>query len=566
MLFLRTYLLSFIALSGLAINSLAGESLPKQLEDFEQQRVAIVQKISKSTISIFDASANGGGTGVIISKDGFAVTNFHVTAPCGAMMTVGTNDGVAHEAVIVGIDPCGDIALIKLLGEGPYLPATIGDSDHVQVGDEAIVVGNPFLLAHDFQPTVTYGIVSGVHRYQPPSGSLLEYTDCLQTDASINPGNSGGPLFDINGNLIGINGRGSFEKRGRVNVGVGYAVSINQVMRFVPQLKSGRMVDHASLGATVYTRRRADDDRSQVIIDAIEKDSDAYRRGLRPGDEILMFGDREIHTANQLLNRVGVCPPGWPVEILYRRNSKLAGTTVRLERLHQQATLREQVSGMQPQEAAKESEDIKEDPQPWEAFYEKQEDFTNRYFNRKITSELIRILQTADDWSNAEKIELTLTDRKSEEAYIKLAADRVDWRSNRGRFHLDTSFAFDEQPFPNEAPGLLSAAWIYHQLANFGPDQLDDCYYLGKLPWIPNTTPDDVLRVTHRGVVMDIYFDAESSQSIGFELSFDTAEDPIRVEMESVLGADPLWQISQGDKLIGIYQVRMQSLPGKAGS
>ena len=75
-------------------------------------------------------------------------------------------------------------------------------------------MGNPFLLATDFQPTATYGIVSATHRYQPPAATLLEYTDCIQTDASINPGNSGGPLFDMEGRLVGINGRCSFEKRG----------------------------------------------------------------------------------------------------------------------------------------------------------------------------------------------------------------------------------------------------------------------------------------------------------------------------------------------------------------
>ena len=88
-----------------------------------------------------------------------------------------------------------------------------------------MAMGNPFLLATDFTPTVTFGLVSGVHRYQYPEGKgLLEYTDCIQIDTSINPGNSGGPLFNMNGELIGINGRGSFDKRGRVNSGVGYAI------------------------------------------------------------------------------------------------------------------------------------------------------------------------------------------------------------------------------------------------------------------------------------------------------------------------------------------------------
>ena len=136
----------------------------------------------------------------------------------------------------------------------------------MRVGDWCFAVGNPFLLATDFQPTVTYGIVSGMHRYQPPAGTLLEYADCIQTDAAINPGNSGGPLFNADGELIGINGRGCFEKRGRVNVGVGYAISINQIKNFLGCLKSGRIVDHATLGATVA----AGDDGRVLVSNILE--------------------------------------------------------------------------------------------------------------------------------------------------------------------------------------------------------------------------------------------------------------------------------------------------------
>ena len=116
-----------------------------------------------------------------------------------------------------------------------------------------MVIGNPFPLATNLKPTVTYGILSGVGRYQYPSGTLLEYGDCLQTDASVNPGNSSGPIYDAEGRLLGIIGRCSFEKRGRVNVGVGYAISINQAENFIGYLHSGRIVDHATLGATVST-------------------------------------------------------------------------------------------------------------------------------------------------------------------------------------------------------------------------------------------------------------------------------------------------------------------------
>ena len=249
-------------------------------------------------------------------------------------MKVGLSDGRFVDAVLVGLDPGGDVALIKLLGKDEFPVAELGDSDTCRVGDWVYVVGNPFLLADDFKPTVTYGILSGVHRYQYPSGTLLEYADCLQTDAAINPGNSGGPLFNADGKLIGINGRGSFEKRGRVNVGVGYAISINQIKRFVGLLKSGRFVDHASLGATVST-----DADGRVVVDDILEDSDAFRRGLRYGDEFVRFAGREIGTANAFKNVLGTFPSGWRVPLTYRRDGKEVDIHVRLAAVHREGEL-----------------------------------------------------------------------------------------------------------------------------------------------------------------------------------------------------------------------------------
>ena len=151
----------------------------------EDDRAAAIAKASAATVAVFDAKGEGGGSGVLISPDGFAVTNFHVTAPCGAAMKCGLNDGKLYDAVIVGIDPVGDVALIQLFGRDDFPVAEIGDSDKVRVGDWCFAAGNPFLLADDFTPSISYGLVSGIHRYQYPAGTLLEYTDCIQTDAAI---------------------------------------------------------------------------------------------------------------------------------------------------------------------------------------------------------------------------------------------------------------------------------------------------------------------------------------------------------------------------------------------
>ena len=311
----------------------------------EAERVAVVAKASEAAVAIFASGGQGGGSGVVISHDGYALSNFHVTKGAGDAMKCGMSDGRMYDAVIVGIDPVGDVALLKLLGRDDFPHAELADSDLVQVGDWAFAIGNPFLLATDFTPSVSYGIISGVHRYQYPAGTLLEYTDCLQTDASINPGNSGGPLFDSHGKLIGINGRGSFEKRGRVNVGVGYAISINQIKNFLGHLKGGRVVDHATLGARVTTRP----DGSVGVADILD-DSDAFRRGLRQGDEVVRFGGRPIRTVNAFKNVLGIFPKDWRVPLTYRHEGKTFDVAVRLEGVHSPEELLAKLQGRVPAE------------------------------------------------------------------------------------------------------------------------------------------------------------------------------------------------------------------------
>jgi S1-C subfamily serine protease len=203
-------------------------------------------------------------------------------------------------------------------------------------------MGNPFLLSLDLHPCVSRGIVSGVHRYQFPSGTFLEYTDCIQTDAAVNPGNSGGPLFNENSEVLGINGRCSFEKRGRVNVGIGYAISSNQVRYFLGDLKSGRIVDHATMNAVVSM-----DNHGRVKFDDVLGISDAYRSGLRYDDELIQFASRTVDSANTFKNLVGIFPKGWrlPVTIRSNDNDRLK-ILVRLGGLHSEPELIEMTEKM----------------------------------------------------------------------------------------------------------------------------------------------------------------------------------------------------------------------------
>src|SRR6056297_470458 len=309
----------------------------------EADRIAAVDKAMPSAVSVFVPGGAGGGSGVLISPQGFALTNFHVSSPAGEFMRCGLSDGRIYDAVIVGIDPVGDLAMIKLLGRDDFPVAEFGNSLAAQPGDWCMAIGNPFLLATNLQPTVTWGILSGVGRYQYPSGTLLEYGDCLQTDASINPGNSGGPLYDAKGRLLGIIGRCSFEKRGRVNVGVGYAISARQAQNLLGYLLSGRIVDHATLGATVAT-----DPEDGVLVTNILTSSDAYRRGLRYGSEILEIDGRPVLTANDVQNVLATLPANWRVKLSFRDDGRTIDTLVRLSSVHQEDELLVKMSAALP--------------------------------------------------------------------------------------------------------------------------------------------------------------------------------------------------------------------------
>lgn len=133
----------------------------------EARRVETIRRASAAAVAIF-AGAEGGGAGVLVSPDGYALTNFHVVQPAGVALTCGLADGRLYDAVLVGLDPTGDVALVKLLGREDFPFATLADSDAVAVGDWCFAAGNPFLLATDLIPSISAGIVSGTHRYQFP--------------------------------------------------------------------------------------------------------------------------------------------------------------------------------------------------------------------------------------------------------------------------------------------------------------------------------------------------------------------------------------------------------------
>ncbi|MFN0138443.1 MAG: S1C family serine protease [Phycisphaerae bacterium] len=296
----------------------------------EARRTEVFAKAAKSTVCIFaNPDRRGGGTGVIISPDGYGLTNFHVVQEfVEARRGVGgLSDGKLYPLRLLGIDPGGDVAMFKLEGREPFEFAPLADSDQLRVGQWVAAMGNPFLLAEDYSPTVTLGVISGLHRYQEGQNNILEYADCIQVSTSINPGNSGGPLFDLDGRVVGINGRISAEERGRVNVGLGYAITINQIKRFMPGLRSGRLVEHGTLGATVQQNE------SELIVSAIQDISPAEQAGVQLGDAIISVHGRRVRTSNEFNNAVALLPADWPVEIVYRRDGRELRGRARTERL-----------------------------------------------------------------------------------------------------------------------------------------------------------------------------------------------------------------------------------------
>jgi S1-C subfamily serine protease len=538
---------------------------PDSVLQIEQQRIAAIAKASEAFIAVFANEGNGGGSGVVISPDGYALTNFHVAKPAGNHAKCGMKDGNLYDAVIVGLDPTGDIALIKLLGRDDFPAASLANSDALKVGDWCFAVGNPFLLATDFQPTVTYGLVSGVHRCQYPAGTLLEYTDAIQTDASINPGNSGGPLFNAAGELIGIVGSGSFDKRGRVNVGVGYAISINQAKNFLGCLKSGRLVDHATLGATVST-----DDQGQVHVNNILESSDAYRRGLRFGDEIVRFGGRQITSANGFKSVLGTFPKGWSVPLTYRRDGREHDITVRLTGLLTPEELNDKATkafseekpkppmpkpGERPKPGDKEQPEARPPEQPEKgetppeiaALIEVRTGFANYHFNRverervwnllkKATPELAAKLSGQSSAGGACEIELG-----DQTSSGKFATGNVT-------FSLDEDV--DQQLDPPSTGGLVATLHLLRLLLKEGPEKYGDVYYYGTKPITLGQEQYDVLIATRNVAELHVWIQPATGKLVRVEMFVDDELDPCELHF----GESGQIEVHHGEKTWGTLE------------
>ena len=250
------------------------------------------------------------GSGVIVSEDGYILTNHHVIANASRIV-VGLSDRREFEAKVVGTDPTTDIALLKIDARRlPFLP--FGDSEKTQVGDIVLAIGNPFGIGQ----TVTMGIVSAKGR---SNMGLVDYEDFIQTDAAINPGNSGGALINLRGELIGINT--AIVSRTGGYQGIGFAVPSNLARRVMEQLKRYGRVIRGWLGVSVQqvTPQLASHlglkEPWGALVLEVAPGSPAAQGGLRRGDVIVRYDGREIRAAWELRNLIALTPVGKRVKL-----------------------------------------------------------------------------------------------------------------------------------------------------------------------------------------------------------------------------------------------------------
>ena len=267
------------------------------------------------------------GSGFIIDKDGVIVTNNHVIQGAEDIF-VTVNGEKEYAAEIVGADPLSDIAVLKIKSDEKFSPVKFGDSDSARVGDWVIAIGNPFGLGG----TVTSGIISARNR----SIGLSRYEDYIQTDASINSGNSGGPLFDMNGNVIGIN-TAILGQSG--SIGIGFSIPSNSAKKIIDQLIKFGETKRGWLGVRIQTvtKEIAEvenlDEPRGALVASVADESPSDKAGIKSGDIILEFDGKRINEMKELPKIVAETDVGSTVNVKLWRNKRELNKKITLGRL-----------------------------------------------------------------------------------------------------------------------------------------------------------------------------------------------------------------------------------------
>jgi len=274
----------------------------------------------------------GAGSGVIVSKDGYIVTNNHVVRGADKV-TVVLYDKRSFTAEVVGTDAKTDIAVLKIEADN-LTPAKFGDSDKMQTGDWVLAIGSPFHLSQ----TVTAGIVSAKGR---GNVGITDYEDFLQTDAAINPGNSGGPLVNLNGEIVGINT--AIASRSGGSAGIGFAIPSKMVQHIYTAIVKHGKVERGRIGAGIQdlTPKLAKSfgykmNGGGVLVGDVLPDGPADKAGLKSGDIVISFNGRKMRNASHLRNTVAATAPGTKVAMKVFRDGKFRTLSVTVGKLDEQ--------------------------------------------------------------------------------------------------------------------------------------------------------------------------------------------------------------------------------------
>ena len=283
------------------------------------------------------------GSGFIIDEKGIVITNNHVIQDSEDIV-VRVGGDKEYKATIIGADPLSDIAVLQIVSKEKFIPVKFGDSDKARIGDWVIAIGNPFGLGG----TVTSGIISARNR----SIGLSRYEDYIQTDASINSGNSGGPLFDMNGDVIGINtailGKGG-------SIGIGFSIPSNSAKKVVSQLIEFGETKRGWLGVRiqVVTKEIADveglDEPRGALVASVAEKSPSDNAGIKDGDIILEFNNTKINEMKELPKIVAQTEVGKTVEVKVWRNKKEITKKIKLGRLETSSDFKEEKKEATPE-------------------------------------------------------------------------------------------------------------------------------------------------------------------------------------------------------------------------
>ncbi len=323
------------ATSSTVGSSSTGQVNPVSLPTGSIEKVAAL--VLPSVVSIQERSTDGSGgtgSGFVLSADGLILTNNHVVAGAanGGQLNVSFQNGQTATATIVGRDPSADLAVIRVKGATGLVPATLGRSANLHVGQTVVAVGSPLGLSG----TVTSGIVSALDRpvrtgsSDATTSSDVSVLNAIQTDAAINPGNSGGPLVDLSGAVVGINsaiaslGAASGTQSG--SIGLGFSIPIDQAKRIADELIANGKATHAQLGISVGDATTG----AGALLGTVNPGGAAERAGLRSGDVVIKVGARQIENADALVATIRSSRPGDQVTLTYVRDGRTATTTVTL--------------------------------------------------------------------------------------------------------------------------------------------------------------------------------------------------------------------------------------------